>query len=242
MAGRRIDNAFLLLLYPDEDPTHKKAMEMLRKGLINTKWEYYAIEHDKDVYTKEDEEENPERKEGEKKKAHTHVVLFTHRKMATSTLADTLQIPKNYTSYSNDVDGDLEYLTHGGPRGEGKYKYTTEAVETNSKTDYITRISKEASRDLTEEEKLEKVMDIIDGMKADCLETGVANFDFDDVLRKAMKEGLGTYVQRNHQSIDKSISKANVVIQAEFTRRREIMKGFEPLCDDQISPFEEERK
>ena len=89
MAGKRIDNAFLLMIYPREDETHKNALEMLRRGLISSTWEYYCVEHDKD---KTDD--------GELKKPHTHVVLFTNRKMSKGTLANALQIAENYTSYS----------------------------------------------------------------------------------------------------------------------------------------------
>lgn len=236
MAGTRIDNVFTAMIYPNEDPTHKAAMVKLRSGLLG-KWEYYAIEHDKDMWTKEDEDINPEHKEGEAKKAHTHVVVFTRRKIAINTFANALGIAKNYTSYTNDVEGDMLYLTHDGSRGEGKYKYNTEAVETNSKIDYTTRVNKEASRDLTEDEKFDIIVDTIDSLCDECWETGVCRVTIGDVMRAVRKQSLGTYLSRNHQFFDKIIAEAN----EELKRKRNAMRGFEPLPDDVESPFEEER-
>ena len=240
MSGRATYDVWRLLLYPD-DPTHVKALEMLNKRLIHSKWDVYWMPHDKDVWTKEDEEENPEHKEGELKKAHIHAIVFTEKRRAVRTVAEILQIEQRHVQPSYDVEGDMDYLTHGGPRGEGKYQYNKEDVKANSKIDYITRMHMCASRGMSEEDKLIKVLDIIDRMKAECLETGTVIFDFDDVIRQATKQGLGGYVARNHQSIQKSIDKANLVLNDIFAKKREVMRGFEPLCDDVESPFEEER-
>ena len=234
MVGTRIDNVFTGVLYPEEDPTHKAAMTKLRSGLLG-KWEYYAIVHDKDTWSEEDEAENPEHKAGEKKKSHTHIVVFTKRKIAINTFANALGVAKNYTSYTNDVEGDLDYLTHDGSRGEGKYKYNKEAVETNSKIDYSTRARKEASRDLTDDEKFDAIVDAIDELEKEAYETGVCEVFIGDVMRVVRKQGLGSYLSRNHQFFDKLIGEANKRNQ----RKRSAIRGFEPLCDDQISPFEQ---
>lgn len=221
MAGTRIDNVFTAMIYPQEDPTHKAAMTKLRSGLLG-KWEYYAIEHDKDTWTKEDEEQNPEHKEGETKKSHTHVVVFTKRKIARNTFANALGIDANYTSYTNDVEGDLDYLTHSGVRGKGKYKYNTEAIETNSDIDYITRITKESSRDLSDEEKFDRVVDTLDDVEQEILESGERIYiTIGRMMRETRQYGLGTYLARNHQFFDKLIAESNERIRRHYDDERD---------------------
>ena len=164
--------------------------------------------------------------------------MFTRRKIALNTFANALGIAKNYTSYTNDVEGELLYLTHDGSRGEGKYKYNTEAVETNSKIDYATRANKEASRDLTEDDKFDIIVDTIDALRDECMETGVWRVTIGDVMRAVRKQALGSYLSRNHQFFDKIIAEAN----GELELKRKALRGFEPVPDDVDCPYEEERK
>lgn len=232
MAGTRIDNVFTALLYPREDEGHKEAITKLQSGILG-KWEYYMIEHDKDVWTKEDEEKNPEHKAGELKKPHTHLVVFTKRKQAITTFANALGVTVNYTSYTNDVESDLDYLTHDGPRGEGKYKYKAGEVETNSSVDYTSRARKEASRDMTDDEKIESIMDAIDEMAAERIKYVVLNpITIGEVSRAVRNRGLTLFVARMHQYVDKLIEEANERVKAEIR----IIQSFEPIGDTE-APF-----
>ena len=59
---------FLLLLYPDEDVTHAKALEYIKAN-----YDYAAICQDKDTYLEDTTINDVLHKEGELKKAHYHV-------------------------------------------------------------------------------------------------------------------------------------------------------------------------
>ena len=202
MAGKRIDNAFLLMIYPREDETHKNALEMLRRGLISSTWEYYCVEHDKD---KTDD--------GELKKPHTHVVLFTNRKMSKGTLSNALQIAENYTSYTNDVTDDLLYLTHRCPKGRDKYQYDDSEVETNSQVDYTTRAHAEASRYLTDEDKF----GILEEIFIELANESMVYASVRTVANMARQRGIGMFAVRNHQYVDKALLEVNEAIRIRLT-------------------------
>lgn len=222
MSGRRIDNVFLALLYPREDETHRKAIEALKRGLISSKWEYYIAEHDKDI------DEN-----GELKKAHSHLVVFTSRKIARSTFANTLGVAENYVSYCNDVQDELMYLTHSCPKGKDKYQYPKSTVETNSSTDYSIRAEKESSRNLSEEDKAE-LLDLIFSELERALYAGkIRLITKRDVVTEARKKGIGNYAMRNHQYVGSVI---------DDIMRHYGCAGFEPVDELENPYYESEKK
>lgn len=57
---------FTILLYPREDETHKKAIELIKKL-----FDYAMIEHTEDIW----EDTTETHKKGDKKKPHTHVII-----------------------------------------------------------------------------------------------------------------------------------------------------------------------
>ena len=107
---------FCLLLYPNEDKTHKKALEYIKLN-----YDYALIVHDKDT------NEN-----NEIKKAHTHVVVsFSNAKWNTA-LAEELGITDNYIEKCRDLDKALEYLIHYND--DTKHQYDIELVRGNLKS------------------------------------------------------------------------------------------------------------
>ncbi len=107
---------FCLLLYPNEDKTHKKALEYIKFN-----YDYALIVHDKDT------NEN-----NEIKKAHTHIVIsFSNAKWNTA-LAEELGITDNYIEKCRDMDKALEYLIHYND--DTKHQYDIELVQGNLKS------------------------------------------------------------------------------------------------------------
>lgn len=85
-----------IILYPNEDETHKKAFDNIQKM-----YRYKAIIHDRDV------DEN-----GERKKSHMHVVLKLDSTQPNKTIAENLGITTNYVQSIVSLKGALDYLTH----------------------------------------------------------------------------------------------------------------------------------
>lgn len=107
---------FCILLYPQEDETHKKALEYIRLN-----YDYASIEHNKD-----------KNEEGEIKKSHTHVVLsFTNAKWNTA-VSEELGIAINYMERCRSLENALEYLIHFND--DTKEQYDIEEVQGNLKS------------------------------------------------------------------------------------------------------------
>ena len=111
-----------LLLYPD-DPSHMKALDIIRDPANN--YQYAAIAHDGDMWTEEDEKENPAHKAGEFKKIHFHVILrFTSAVWNTSICKD-LGIELNYCLETEfKIDDLLLYLLHYNNNDKTPYDVT----------------------------------------------------------------------------------------------------------------------
>lgn len=104
-----------LMLYPDEDITHKKALEHIKNN-----YDYAYIIHDKDFNEK-----------GELKKSHIHLIVqFQNAKWNTS-FAKDIGITSNYIQSIRNYENCLEYLIHYND--ENKYQYDIEEVQGNLK-------------------------------------------------------------------------------------------------------------
>ena len=102
-----------MLLYPNEDLTHKKAIEYIKLN-----YDYALIEHNQDL------NEN-----GELKKSHTHIVVsFLNAKWNTA-IAEELGITANYIEKCRSLDNALEYLIHYND--DTKHQYDIEEVKGN---------------------------------------------------------------------------------------------------------------
>ncbi len=103
--------------------------EIIEKHRTIKEWAY--IIHDKDVYTKKDEEKNPEHKEGTLKKPHIHLYLNFGKNGAS--YDDVARWFKDKPQYVGRVHGRkadvLLYLTHrNAPQ---KYQYNDDEVISN---------------------------------------------------------------------------------------------------------------
>lgn len=108
--------------------------------------EYSYIIHDKDVYTKEDEEKEPEHKQGTLKPAHIHLLLrFQDNQPQDSVyIAKWFYIPENFVSRIHGKwESALQYQCHiNAPE---KYQYSVEEVVCNF--DYLASIEKAEKED-----------------------------------------------------------------------------------------------
>lgn len=113
---------WMLLLYP-EDPTHADAITKLEE----CGYQYAAIRHDKDVWTEDDPEFNPEKHEaGATKKTHVHVVLKFPNPVWNTSLSKQLGVKINYFRECKNFDDRLLYLVH--LNHPDKYQYDSEEV------------------------------------------------------------------------------------------------------------------
>lgn len=106
---------FCILLYPNEDKTHKKALEYIKNN-----YDYAFIMHDKD-----------KNEEGDVKKSHTHVVVSFPNAKWNSALSEELGITMNYIEKCRSLENALEYLIHFND--DSKEQYDIEEVHGNLK-------------------------------------------------------------------------------------------------------------
>lgn len=107
-----------LLLYAHEDPAHIFAM----KKLVENGYSFVAIDHDKDIYTEEDNCK-PEQV-GTIKKKHTHVVVRFGGPRYAGPFCDSLGITPNYCFVCDNPKNAMLYLVHYGY--ENKHQYNIE--------------------------------------------------------------------------------------------------------------------
>ena len=105
----------MLLLYPD-DETHVNAMSIIAKS-----HDYLAIQHDRDVWTAEDEKKNPEHKQGTFKKPHFHYVIRTTNQTWNTKLCKDLGIELNYCENVSNFERALQYLIHFNDSDKTEY-------------------------------------------------------------------------------------------------------------------------
>ena len=125
------DRKFCLLLYPLEDKTHQKAIEIIRNN-----YDYALIEHNCDKL------EN-----GDLKKSHTHVVIRFSNAIWNTSLAKELGIAENYIEKCRNFDKALLYLLHYNDID--KYQYDYEQVEGSLK-DKLFRLLENGIKDENE--------------------------------------------------------------------------------------------
>jgi len=104
-----------LVLYPEEDLSHTFAM----KALDTKGYSYVAVNHDKDVYTEDDD--CPKDKVGTKKKPHTHVVVRFGGARYPSPFCESLGIKLNYCFVCDNPKNAMLYLVHHGYDNKHQY-------------------------------------------------------------------------------------------------------------------------
>lgn len=179
--GITVRNEYTLVLYPQEDDTHKRALERLLNYSSLWGWRYWYIMHDKD---KMEESE-------ELKKPHVHLVVQTPRKMSLKTIGTRLQVESNYIQPVDSLYGMLRYLCHMDD--PDKYQYPAEDVKSNYKyIDYINVLS----TDKTFDDNLEEFILVLDDM----YESG-EKITFKSVTEVCRHKGLAKWVWGHHQQV-----------------------------------------
>lgn len=170
---------FCAVLY-EEDETHKKAIEYIRKN-----YDHAMVCHDKDVYL-EDVIRNGElvHKKGDLEKAHYQIVFRFSNARWNTAVAEELGIKENYLEAAETFKGALTYLVHlNNPE---KFQYSIDDVEgplKNRLEEYI------RNADKTESEKVLEIFEEIDSFggeidfKVFCKH--IAKIGYWDVLRRS---------------------------------------------------------
>ena len=170
---------FLLLLYPDEDVSHAKALEFVKAN-----YDYAAICQDKDVYLEDTTTNGVEHKEGDLKKAHYHVVVRFKNARWLSGVANELGITENYIRVSHNFVRSLLYLVHYYE--EDKYQYNPNEVFGTLKQRFKEAYSSEGK---SESEKIMDIFNEIDKceFKVDfqVFVRHIASIGYWDVLRRS---------------------------------------------------------
>lgn len=131
---------FCLLLYPEEDISHKKALDYIKLN-----YDYALITHT-----------NDKTEEGSLKKAHTHVVISLPNGKWNTALASDIGIEYNYIQRCRSLNNALEYLIHYND--DSKYQYSINDVQGSLKSKLI-RILQNDKKD--ENEKAFQLIDYI---------------------------------------------------------------------------------
>lgn len=109
-----------LLLYPDENPAHKEALECLFK--------YYnvlAINHNQDVYLYDefDDEGNTKHSAGELKKSHYHIMIQFQNARYISGVAKELDIEEHLIQKCSSFESYVLYMIHRDEPLKHQYEF-----------------------------------------------------------------------------------------------------------------------
>lgn len=179
--GRR----YFLLLYPEEDLTHKRALE-----IISEFYQYSSITHDRDVNFET----------GEVKKSHTHVVLEFKNPRYLQALAKDLGIQENYLQLCKNFDSCLSYLIHFDEME--KFQYDIDDVKGPLKIK-LKKLLRKIGKD--ECDRMIDIFDIIDSHKG-YLSTSSLN-------REMAKLGLWDVYRRSGSFILRHLDEHNYLCQ-----------------------------
>lgn len=180
---------FALLLYPQEDTTHARAMDVLSG--INSVW----IVHDSDRLD-----------DGSVKKAHTHVVLRLADGCTISALANRLGIADNYIQPCRNLRQAYRYLLHLDDTD--KYQYTEDRL-LGPLADVVRAEIAKASAP-TEDELGLRLLDYIDGYD-DWLSMSV-------LIRWALSNGCYSVLRRGATLYRQAVVEHNVVMEQQYNR------------------------
>lgn len=132
---------FKAVLYPDEDITHKSALDFIIEN-----YSYAYVVHDKDLNIDTNEI----------KKSHTHVVFCFQNARSSSSVSKELGIACNYLKPCYNLENDLKYLIHFN--NNEKYQYGIEEVFGNLKE----KLELSLSSCIDENQKVKELIDLID--------------------------------------------------------------------------------
>lgn len=180
-----------LLLYAHEDPAHIFAM----KKLAENGYSFVAIDHDKDLYS-EDDECSPE-KIGTLKKKHTHVVIRFGGPRYPKPFCESLGISLNYCFVCDNPKNAMLYLVHYGY--EDKHQYDFEECYGPLKFE----LSKYLECD-NEADRVLRVLDILDTLPKPAT--------YRQFLVKACENGLYSEFRRLGAGVSKLLDEHNGLV------------------------------
>lgn len=141
----------MIQLYTDNE-RHMKALEIVKK-----QYDYIGILHNKDYFTKEDEQKNAERVAGTLKKEHYHVILRFKSATWSTAICKELELEQNLIENVRNFDNAMQYLIHYNDKD--KAQYTIDEVFGNLKPRLIESINKVTK---SEGEKVSEVIKYIE--------------------------------------------------------------------------------
>lgn len=160
---------WLLVLYPNEDESHKKALDYIISHYNNIAY----INHDKDIT-----------ESGELKKQHTHILISFDYQRWRNAIAEELKILPNYIEKCENMNMSLRYLIHYD--NEDKAQYDINEVHGNLKQKLNNLLHKQ---DMSESEKILMLMDFIDSYNKKLLLSDfiryVCSLDMYDTYRRS---------------------------------------------------------
>lgn len=138
--------SWALVLYPNEDPTHKQAFDFILKNYSK----YAYIKHDKDI------QDN-----GETKKEHYHFVIQFPNYRWRNAIAEELSITPNYLEKIRNLENSLKYLIHFN--NSDKYQYDIDEVNGTLKAKLIGYLN---TTDKSESDKVIELLDFLETQKS----------------------------------------------------------------------------
>lgn len=204
MSNNNRSRTFVLNLYPNEDETHRNALDHIIQN-----YEYAYIVHDKD-YDKET---------GELLKPHTHCVLRFPNTRTLKSLADELKITPNYIEKANSYNSSLLYLIHY--RNAEKHQYNLDEVQGPLKKKLVRLIKNENKED--EDDVILEIIGYIDNYKNLLSVRNLSDW--------IVKNGYWAYYRRNAYIINSIIAEHNADI--EFNDRTNYRRKFTTLKESE---------
>lgn len=145
----------MLMLYPD-NPEHVRAVAEIRDSDIA----YAIVLHDRDIWSADDEIENPDHKAGEQKKAHWHIVLRFSNQCWNTAVCSRFGIEDRFCKKADSCDEALEYLIH--KNHPDKFQYHVDDVSGDLSSRLAMLVGKDGK---TEGEQVLEILEYLDAFE-----------------------------------------------------------------------------
>lgn len=214
MSDKVRSRLWCVLLYPDDD-THMKALDTIRSS-----YSYVGILHNKDIWTEEDEINNPEHKFGDLKKSHYHIIIKFAQPRWNTAISAELGIATNYFEPCRSFKNAGVYLVHFGI--EDKYQYDISELEGSLAPDVVKALDPRS-----ENERIILLLSLIDDM---------GWITYRKLLEVALQHDLYSDVRRMGFILSRVIDEHNCALAEVCTDKR-----FDDFCkftgDKDITPL-----
>lgn len=200
-------NAFLLMLYPLEDESHRHFIDWVISHPI---YKYVYINHDKDVISAFDTDD--ESLIGTPKKAHTHFLIVMPERTTLSAFLRFFQVWIKYAEPCRDITASIMYMLHDTPNSMHKYHYSVNELRGDEKL--IKKVSiNESIIQKTNLVQLMQIMKDTDGRLTSLIQEVCISTD------ESLFETLGKY-----QSLICSASRQESQYKSTFNDRENVYK------------------